>query len=152
MPRGMSREAKRYWRETVELLSGIQDLLTLADGSMLAAYCEICAEEYAIMRAIDSMTRRKTRELKDGLKKMDPKTLAANKDKLPTAYEISAAITDKYANRLAALRNQKKVFGREFGLSPSARRGIMLPGGGRPAVEDPLDTAFYGGGPKLVKL
>jgi len=165
MPRGMTPEAKRFWRETVDILNRVQDLLTIADGPVLADYCEICAEHYRIMRTIDVMTRRKMRDLKreleDGLKKLpqakDPKLLAEVRrqlqSKMPTAMEVSTAITEKYATRLALLRNQKKVFEREFGLTPSGRRSILMPGGGtKPASEDPLDFAFYGGRPKLVAV
>ena len=143
MPRGMSKAARVIWKETVATMQMVPGLLTVADSSVLADYCEVRAEVDQMLRAQRQATERAIAQ-------------AVAEGRAATPDEIKAAIIDKYTGTMSKLRHRLNVLRRELGLTPSSRSSLRVTGQiiGQPNKPAPLDTALFGGagsGPRLVK-
>jgi P27 family predicted phage terminase small subunit len=113
-PAWLLPEAKREWRRVVPELERL-GLITLVDRAALAGYCQAYAQ-----------WRRAEEALKEGL---TYEYLGQNfKAKIELRPE--AAVAQKYLS-------QVRAFCAEFGLTPSARGRMSVPG--QPAEQDPLD-------------
>ena len=138
-PPGLSASARRVWRTVVPVLMQVPGLLSIADGSVLADYCEVRAEKDQVMRAARAATSRALRQAKTAHTAASPQ-------------EVRAAVVEKYGDTLNRLRHRENVLRRELGLSPSARSSLRIAGASGPAKTDPLDRAFFGNRPKLVAV
>lgn len=129
IPPGMSPRARRIWHETVVTMLSVQGLLTIADGAVLADYCQVRSEKEEMLKAMD----------------FHVKLRAAKFKKPPAVARMLAreAEMKRIANSLNKLRHRENVLRRELGLSPSSRSSIRLPGGQRERT-NPVDSALFG--------
>lgn len=146
MPLGLSKAAKKIWRETVGTMLTVEGLLTIADGSVLGDYCQLRAEKTDFLKAIELRARAGAATLM---------AEAAEKGrKLPQASAAVLALEiemRKSGNALDKLRHRENVLRRELGLSPSARSSIRI--GGKPREhQNPVDGALFGGRRNLVAV
>lgn len=124
MPKGMSKAARREWRNIVPLLKQLR-VLSNIDGKALAAYCE----SYALWETARNeylstgITFREMFEDKDGV--MRPGNIKKNP---------AVAIAN---DALKAM----KTFLIEFGLTPASRTRLKIE---RPKTEDDLSAVLNG--------
>ena len=120
MPEWLPEDAKAEWRRVAPELSRL-GLLAKIDGSALAAYCEAFSRW---KQAVEMMAE-------DGI-----------------VFVTAAGYTAQHP--AVGIANKAKVdmlrFGREFGLTPSARGRMNLPG--EKPEADPMET-LLSGPPKL---
>lgn len=147
MPRGLSRGARKVWRCTVAMLLQVPGLLTIADGAVLADYCEVRADKDALQRAMRDAERRAVAQAAEQAK---AKGIKLSKAELRAAA-ASAQMT-KTGAMLNTLRNRENVLRREMGLSASARTSIRLTTTQAGVAQDPEDAATFARGPRLVKV
>jgi phage terminase small subunit len=147
MPRGLSRGARRIWRITVAILLRCPGLLTIADGAVLADYCEVRADKDILQRAMRDAERRNVAQ---AIEQAKAKGLTLTKAELRAAA-ASAQMT-KSGQMLNTLRNRENVLRREIGLSASARSSIRLTIAQFAAGQDPEDAATFARGPQLLRV
>lgn len=109
MPKGMSRAAKREWKNIVPLLNAI-GVLSNIDGKALAAYCE----SYALWETA------RNEYMKDGI---TFRSMYENKDGAMVPGEIKANPAVAIAN--TALKTMKTYL-IEFGLTPASRSKLKI--------------------------
>jgi phage terminase small subunit len=143
MPRGLSRGARRIWRITVAIMLQVPGLLTIADGAVLADYCEVRADKDTLQRAMRDAQRRAIRETQEQGVKVTKAEIAA---------AASQAQMTKSGQMLNTLRHRENVLRRELGLSASARSSMRIDGAPREAAVDPEDAATFTRGPRLVRV
>lgn len=109
MPKGMSKAARREWRQVVPLLmeSGV---LSVIDGKALAAYCE----SYALWEIA------RNDYIKNGIQF---RAMFENKEGALIAGDMKANPAVAIANN--ALKSMK-AFLIEFGLTPASRRNLKI--------------------------
>lgn len=129
IPSGLSPRARKIWRESVSVMLTVQGLLTIADGAVMADYCQVRAEKEEMLKALEFHIRDR----------------AAKSKKPAVVARMLARETEmkKIANGLNKLRHRENVLRRELGLSPSSRSSIRLPGGRRESAS-PVDSALFG--------
>jgi phage terminase small subunit len=147
MPRGLSRGARRIWRITVTIMLQVPGLLTIADGAVLADYCEVRADKDTLQRAMRDAQRRAVRATQEQTKEQGVKVTKAE-----IAAAASQAQMTKSGRMLNTLRHRENVLRRELGLSASARSSIHISGAQREAHIDPEDVATFARGPQLLKV
>jgi phage terminase small subunit len=130
-PSGLSAAARRVWRETVEIMASVEGLLTVADGAVLADFCEVRVNK----RSIESAMRIQLRKALVSAKAMGRPI---------TRAEAEAALLVKFGRELNTLRHRENVLRRELGLSPSARSSIRLGDPSREPVAGPSLAEILG--------
>lgn len=113
----LGRTGQRAWRRLVKLLRG-SELLTVVDGDMLYAYCQLfdaAAELVRSIRRVDLLPRRKLTPT-DRLRR----------------EELRARLMAQRRAHLQAMR----MYLVEFGLSPSSRSRIDLSAAGAGALAE----------------
>lgn len=148
MPYGLSRAAKKIWRASVAIMLQVPGLLTIADGAVLADYCEVRADKDTLQRAMRDAERRAVVQAAEQAK---AKGIKLTRSELAAA--AAGAQMTKFGKILNTLRTRELALRREIGLSPSARTSIRLTAAQLVAAQDPEDVATYArGGPQLVKV
>ena len=124
-PMPLKGDAKREWSRMVALLRD-SELLTVVDGAMLYAYCQLHGEAEANQREIESMRRRVNRR----------STSAAEQT------ELRKLILRAQGQGLRHRQNIRLHL-IEFGLSPASRSRVRLsPAGAGTAVQSDAMTEF----------
>jgi phage terminase small subunit len=146
MPTGLSPAARRIWKETVALMLTVPNLLTVADGAVLADYCEVRAQKDGLRTAMRARER-------ENVKLIIAQT--AQKGQRITGAEArglaAEASLEKSGELLNQLRHRENVLRRELGLSPSARSSIRI-GGGPKEQQNAVDAVLFNGRPRLVAV
>jgi phage terminase small subunit len=145
MPSGLSPAARRIWKQTVALMLTVPNLLTVADGAVLADYCEVRAQKDELQKAMRARERENAKLII---------AQAAQKGQRITNLEAKALAAEASLERsgelLNKLRHRENVLRRELGLSPSARSSIRINGSPKEQY-DPVDAALFGR-PRLVAV
>ena len=147
MPRGLSRGARKVWRCTVAMLLQVPGLLTIADGAVLADYCEVRADKDTLQRAMRDAERRGVAQAVQQAKETGLKLTKAELRGIAASAQMT-----KSGTMLNTLRHRENVLRREIGLSASARTSIRLTTTQAGAAQDPEDVATFARGPKLVRV
>lgn len=120
-PNFLCEEAKVYWERLCPILEDM-GLLTLADGDMLATYCQSLARLAQCERVINEEGLSYTIYKDDGSISM-----------------IRIRPEARHAKELSAVVNR---LGKEFGLSPSARSHLNVDAANRPRGKSEKELFF----------
>ena len=147
MPRGLSRGARRIWGITVAIMLQVPGLLTIADGAVLADYCEVRADKDVLQRANRDNERRAVAQAI-----AEAKAKGGKLTKAELRAAAASAQMSKTGRMLNTLRHRENVLRRELGLSASARSSIHISGAQRELHPDPEEVATFARGPQLLKV
>ena len=146
MPTGLSRAARPIWKETVAIMLTVPNLLSVADGAVLADYCEVRVQKDALQTAMRARERESVKLIVAQATQKGQRINAAEARAL-----AAEASLEKSGDLLNKLRHRENVLRRELGLSPSARSSIRI-SGGQKEQQNAVDAALFNGRPHLVAV
>jgi phage terminase small subunit len=145
-PSGLSRAACAIWRDTIDIMMTVPGLLTVADGAVLADFCEVRAQKDSIRTAMMTQKRAAAQQIRTAASARGTKISLAEAE-----AAAETALIERYGGELNRLRHRENVLRRELGLSPSSRSSIRLGDVTPRSKPSALDGALFGG-PRLVRV